>query len=279
MSVLDSIVQIHRNLDWNSLVLFYSVIAAVVSFVAVQMLRARNRLNERMAELEARFRQRLDERTAGVPESILSIEARTLELRQEAESFGQRVDQVENSIPNLHEQLEEFRTTLSTIFQNELSAVLGSFDNSVAAVLDQMKADLHTGITRIESIENMVRSRRKAGRALLELPGTPELAEAPESEEEAAEEETSEVQVVALGEAEQAGEPVEALFGAEAALEEQAAVLEADEPADALLETEVAPEEEAKETGRIFVSAEGAVEQVEQATAESEEPDEKAEAA
>jgi hypothetical protein len=58
---------------------------------------------------------------------------------------------------------------LARIFQNELGAVLGSFDKSVTAVLGHMKSELHNGIAHIESIEEMVQGRQTAGQALLEV--------------------------------------------------------------------------------------------------------------
>ena len=137
---------------------------------------------DRIEQTETRLSERMDERTSPVVAKMGSIETQGQELSRQVETFRHRVDEVEIRIPNLYDRLEEFRETLAKIFQSELGSVLESFDGSVTAVLNQMKTDLQMGITRIEGIEGMVRSRQRAEDALLGPLGKPELAEGPEEE-------------------------------------------------------------------------------------------------
>jgi hypothetical protein len=188
MSMWEYVVQIHSGADVGALVPFYGVILAAVCFLALQLVRAA-RVNRRIAELEGSLAERVDEKTAEVAtkvsERMGGIDAQARDLRQGAETLRQRVDHVEDKIPSLYDRLEEFRNTLAHIFQNELGAVLGSFDTSVSAVLEHMKADLHTGLTRIESIQEMVKSRQTAGRALLRGGEAAGLLEGDDAEETA----------------------------------------------------------------------------------------------
>jgi len=180
MSVLDYLVEIHRGTNWSALFVFYGVILALGAFgclAALHLIRGR-KTSKRIAELEAGLRRSIDERAAHVTEKVGVVEAQARQMAQEGQAFRERIDQVESRIPSLYDRLDEFQTTLAQVFKNELGAVLGSFDSSVSAVLQHMKAELHTGIAQIEGIENMVRSRRQAERTLLQLPGPSKLSEA-----------------------------------------------------------------------------------------------------
>lgn len=184
--------------DWNNLVVFGGVALAAVCFVALYLVRAAQ-YRRKLADLEAKLAGRVQQEAAVLSEMAVAAEGRSRDALREAQDVRHRVDEVEARIPNLYETLEQFRATLASIFQNELGAVLGSFDSSVTAVLEHMKADLHMGITRIETIEDMVQSRQKAGRALLDGGNAPmpmlgdasdaetggaSEAEAPETEEQ-----------------------------------------------------------------------------------------------
>lgn len=179
MPVWEFIAQMYRGVDWRGLILSHGVIGAALCYLALQALRVRNQ-RRRLAKLETDLTALMDHKVTTVEQKVGDAEARGRELLQQSESFRLRVDQVENRIPSLYDHMEESRNTLARIFQNELGAVLGSFDSSVAAMLDHMKADLHAGIARIESIEEMVRRRQKAGRELLVGVGAPSLPEAEE---------------------------------------------------------------------------------------------------
>lgn len=179
--LIEYVVGIHRSVNVSALVMFYGIAGALLCFVLLQVARSRA-LKRRLADLEGRFVARLDDRSDQIERRVGGVESRAVQLFAESETVRRRVDQVEERIPNLYERMEEFRNTLARIFQDELGAVLGSFDTSVAAVLDQMKTDLRMGITRIESIESMVHSREKAGRNLLSVSDGRSL---PEAEEEA----------------------------------------------------------------------------------------------
>jgi len=178
-SIWEHFVRAHGSIDWSSLVLFYGIVAATVCWVLLQMARA-SRQEKRIAEVEAKLTQKVHERTATISDTVDGIESRSRQMQQQADAFRRRVDEVEDRIPNLYDRMEEFRNTLATIFQNELGAVLGSFDTSVSAVLAHMKSDLHMGIARIEDIEQMVKSRDEASRNLLSGNEKPALAEATE---------------------------------------------------------------------------------------------------
>lgn len=185
--------------------------------------RLEKRLDLRAGDLDARMtrkidqkgdliQERLEQHRTALTQSVAQLEARVARLVEQLAVFGERVEEVEDRIPNLFDRLDEFRETLARTFQAELGGVLSSFDNSVAAILQQMKAELQLGISRIESIEGMVQSRTKAERSLL---GTPpdELAlpgdafEAEEAEFEEWEREAKELaKAEELGEAEELDE-------------------------------------------------------------------------
>jgi hypothetical protein len=176
MNPLHTVVEMHSSADWGSLAVFYGTIAAGGAFLALEVVRAR-RIGRLIRDLKAGVHERLDRQSASTSERISGIEARGQELRQEAQTVRQRVDRVEDSIPSLYERLDEFRNTLATIFRDEMEAVLGSFDGTVTAVLGHMKSELHMGIARIESIEEMVRSRQRAEQMLLGDGTAPALPE------------------------------------------------------------------------------------------------------
>jgi len=176
MSIGQIVEQMYRDVDWRALLLSHGVILAAACYLVLQFVRA-SRMKRRLADLEARLAERMDQRATGVEERVEGVEARSRQLVQQTDTVRHRVDQVEERIPSLYDRMEEFRITLATIFQNELGAVLGSFDSSVSAVLEHMKADLHMGIARIENIEEMVQSRQKAGKSLLGGTEAPALSE------------------------------------------------------------------------------------------------------
>jgi len=132
----------------------------------------------RSLEEVSTMRVRVDEATAGVAERMGVIDARAQRTLDEMEMMRQRVGDVEKGMPRLYEQLDEFRETLARIFRNELGSVFNSFDSSISAVLEHMKAELHVGINRIEGIEQMVHSRHQAEHTLLGPADDEELMEA-----------------------------------------------------------------------------------------------------
>jgi len=157
--------------------------------------RLQARLDEWAGDLDARttkkidrkgdlMQQRIDERSAALSDSISKLDARVSRAEEQVARFRERVDEVEDRIPNLFDRLDEFRGTLARTFQGELSSVLNSFDNSVAAILQQMKSELQLGISRIESIESMVRSRERAEQGLLGFPSPASALPGAEREEQ-----------------------------------------------------------------------------------------------
>lgn len=193
MSVLDYLLEIHRDANWSALLVFYGAILALGGFGCLAVLHfVRGRkTSKRIAELEAGLRRSIDERAAHVTEKVEVVEAQARQMAREGQTFRERIDQVENRIPSLYDRLDEFQATLAQVFKNELGAVLGSFDSSVSAVLQHMKAELHTGIAQIEGIEDMVRSRRQAERTLLQLPGPSKLSAALSDAQELPEEQAA----------------------------------------------------------------------------------------
>ncbi len=146
--------------------------------------RIEKRLDSRAGELDQRMTKKLDQkgdmlqerieqRASSLSDSIHKLESRASESNENVERFRRRIDEVESRIPNLFDKLDDFKQTLGKTFQAELGSVLNSFDNSLAALLQQMKSDLQLGLSRIEGIQNMVHSRERAERNLL---GTPEEA-------------------------------------------------------------------------------------------------------
>jgi len=153
------------------------------------------RLDDRDGQIDARvtrkidsktdlLEERIDQRSGSLSDAITKLDSRVSYADEELNRFRERVSEVENRIPNLFDRLEEFRAVLAKTFQAELGSVLSSFDSSVSGILEQMKAELQMGISRIESIEGMVRSRERAERSLLGVPDEVALPGAPEDEGE-----------------------------------------------------------------------------------------------
>jgi len=163
--------------------------------------RLENRLDARTGDLDVRMtrkidqkgdilQERLDQHRSALSDSVGKLEARLARTAEQLEAYRERTDEVESRIPGLFDRLDDFRDTLAQTFQAELGGVFTSFDNSVAAILQQMKAELELGVSRIESIEGMVRSRDRAQLSLLgprgeaALPGpAPEQGEDDQFEE------------------------------------------------------------------------------------------------
>jgi len=197
MSPWEAFVQMHATGDWILLVSFYGTIAAIAVFVALQVIRSRQGalarearegiaslqrqmelLRSELRQAEERAARQLSYRTAALAERIGSAEGQCARAAGDVETVRGRIEEVEKSIPNLYDELKEFRVTLTRVFRTELAAVLNSFDNSLTAVLDHMEADLRMGVSRIESIKSMLSSRRLAEQALL-----PSVEAAPEDAE------------------------------------------------------------------------------------------------
>ena len=151
--------------------------------------RVERRLDSRTADLDARMtkkldqksdliQERLDQQSGRLAESISGLEGRIGRANDEIVRFRDRVTDVEDRIPGLFDRLDDFRDALAKTFQAELGSVLTSFDASISSILAEMKSELQLGVSRIESIETMVRSRERAERTLL---GGPHEASLPES--------------------------------------------------------------------------------------------------
>jgi hypothetical protein len=148
------------------------------------------RMTKKMDQKGDLIQERVEQRAASLSDTIHRLESRATRACEDVDRFRSRIDEVEGRIPNLFDRLDDFRDTLGRTFQVELNSVLSSFDSSLSAILQQMKADLQLGLSRVESLETMVRSRDRAQKGLL---GTPEGAPSPlpspleEEEEEFAE--------------------------------------------------------------------------------------------
>jgi len=215
MHAWEYILRIHRNVDLDALIVFYGLAASILCFLILQLIRTRklgiamrarqgvSRLAEEMEglkhqagetqgrlerkveekleeahdEVSGRLAQELGQAQGRFEQRLQETDARRRELLAAVDGLRERIDEVQGAMPTLYEQLDQFRTTLSRVFRTEVGSVLSAFDNSVGAVLEHMKADLHMGLTRLEGIESMVQSRHKAEQALIGPAG--EDAEAP----------------------------------------------------------------------------------------------------
>jgi hypothetical protein len=205
--------------------------------------RVERRLDTRTGEFDARMtrkidqkgdliQERLEQNRADFSESVSRLEARVTGFQEDIEAFRARLVDVEGRIPSLFDQLDDFRDTLAHSFQAELGTVLNSFDSSMGAILSEMKSELRLGISRIESIEGMVRSRERAERTLLGAPEEPPPAEEAEAQDEEEQSEFAEWEEEARDLA-GADEPEEGAEGS--ALAEELALAEAapeETPAD-----------------------------------------------
>jgi len=195
---------------------------ALESQMDEQERRMDGRLDTRIGELETRMtrkmdqksdliQERLDRRTADLNDRIVQVEDRMSTAQEDVGRFREQLAEVEARIPGLFDRLDEFRETLGKTFQAEISSVLNSFDNSMTGVLQQMKSELVMGISRIESIESMVRSRHRAERTLLGEPEVPEVVEEDEGKFAEWEEEAKELAATDEDEDEPEAEGLEAI--------------------------------------------------------------------
>ncbi|MHC4592962.1 MAG: hypothetical protein ACYS8L_09755 [Planctomycetota bacterium] len=182
--------------------------------------RVERRLDSRTGDLDARMTRKMDQRgdliqarvaenRATLADSVSKLDARLGRALEDVESFRQRIAEVDGRIPGLFDRLEEFRDTLAKTFQVEIGSVLGSFDNTLGSILQEMKTELQVGVSRIESIESMVKSRERTERTLLGSPDAPELPGAAQEEGEFEEWEQEAKELAEGGEADQEGEAVE----------------------------------------------------------------------
>lgn len=139
--------------------------------------RMEQRLEAHTGELDARMNRKLDQKADLIQErleehrtALADSLARLGAGLQQVDRFKERLDEVESRIPGLFDKLDEFRDTLARTFQAELGSVLKSFDTSLDSILEEMKSELRLGVSRIETIEGMVRSRHKAEETLLGAP-------------------------------------------------------------------------------------------------------------
>ncbi|MHC5033616.1 MAG: hypothetical protein ACYTFZ_01070 [Planctomycetota bacterium] len=188
--------------------------------------RVERRLDARTGDLDARMTRKLEQRgdliqarveenRATLADSVSKLDARLGRALEDVGNFRERIAEVDGRIPGLFDRLEEFRDTLAKTFQIELGSVLGSFDSTLGGILQEMKTELQVGISRIENIESMVRSRERAERTLLGSPDAPELPEAGQEEGDFEEWELEAKELAEGGEADQEGETAE-LVGAPA---------------------------------------------------------------
>ena len=195
-SIWDLIVQMHVNTDWSALTVFYGGILLVGYLVVAEILRIRTNstthavetraedLEEEIKNLRARQKRMVNYMKEQMDDQAREHEWKMEELRR-------RMGNVEDRIPSLYDHLDEFRTTLSSVLEQELDSVMHSFDSSVDSVLDQMQEQLETGIKNIKGIKAMVRGRKKAEHSLLQSAdlstlqeaGEADIAELPEAEE------------------------------------------------------------------------------------------------
>ena len=166
------VVQIHQTVAWNSLAIVYGgAIVALYLFISQirrsRLARTGNAIREEAEEIKQEL-QRLRERQMKLAKYTKGkVDKCSRETEERIDQFGRRLGNVEDRIPNLYDHMDEFRESLSQIFESELGSVMRSFDTSVDSVLQQMKDQLQTGVKNIEGIERMVRGRRKVETKLL----------------------------------------------------------------------------------------------------------------
>jgi len=112
-------------------------------------------MGSRVQDLHAKNNDLLEQRASELASKMAQVEADVGAMRR-------HLDEVQTGMPRFLDKLDEFEGTLAKNYKAELSSVLGSFDNVVGRVLDQMKNEMQASLSRIESIEGMVRNRRHA---------------------------------------------------------------------------------------------------------------------
>lgn len=190
----DRMVQLHVTADPRWVGVFYGAVVLICYLVVSQVRRKRRQAAaEKMQEWAGELDRQLKKIYQRQVRLVKFTKSRAREIRQEMEErldqYGGRLGTVEDRIPNLYENLDEFRESLARVFESELGAVMHSFDSSVDSVLYQMKEQLQAGINNIEGIEEMVRSRRKAETKLIspsaEESAGPELESLESADEQA----------------------------------------------------------------------------------------------
>ena len=202
MSLWQQVVQMHVQAQWGLLVPFYGGIGLALYLVISEVLRFRasaraknaqerveqleevlkslNNQQEHMAAVQRQERQKTSEKMEELSERMTrEVAAAGASRDEQMERFCSRLTELEERIPSLHEHLEDFRVTLSGIFQSELGSVMNAFDNSVSCVLQHMRDQLQMGLCTLEGIESMVKGRQKAERHLLGPTSEADQAEDP----------------------------------------------------------------------------------------------------
>ncbi|MFP4027407.1 MAG: hypothetical protein ACLFWL_06415 [Candidatus Brocadiia bacterium] len=119
-------------------------------------------MEERTQGLHSRQTEMLEDRSSELSGRIAKTDAEIEQLRNEFDSLRNHVQKVEREMPGVFDRLDEFKNAIARGYKSELSSVFESFDNSISAMLDQMRAELETGLSRINGIESMVRKRKNA---------------------------------------------------------------------------------------------------------------------
>jgi uncharacterized protein YoxC len=126
-------------------------------------------IEQRTQELYERQSDTLENRTSDLNQRLNEIAAKLEQTNAELKSVQHHVEEVENGMPSVFDRLEEFQHALARGYQSELSSVFESFDNAMGALLEQMKGELKGGLSRLEGIEGMIKSRKRAESQLADL--------------------------------------------------------------------------------------------------------------
>jgi len=94
--------------------------------------------------------------TAAQEETTRQLDGRMTTLEQTATT---KIAQFEENLNALRDHVVKLEDYLHEFFEVEVKNVFDSFDNNVCSVLDQMKAELMRGVSRIEEIQTVVTSK------------------------------------------------------------------------------------------------------------------------
>jgi len=155
-------------------------VAEAVEVRAMERLTPRlDSLDKRMQSLHSKQSEALEERAADLLARIGRVEANAESLRAELEALQRHLQELEDRLPGLFDRLGEFKRALARSYQKEISGMLGTLDNAVSSLLSHMRAELQTGLRRIDSIEEMMRTRERTEQDVNQALETVEEPEAP----------------------------------------------------------------------------------------------------
>lgn len=120
------------------------------------------RLTSHMDSFESTIAARIQQATAPIEERVTQGEREAAGLKAELGSLSGTIAEVQKALDRAVQRFEHFEEYFRSVFEKELRFAFRAFDETMSAVLKEMKGELMRGIARIDQIQSVVNSRTRA---------------------------------------------------------------------------------------------------------------------